>query len=186
MLFSAMSFAAPSMIEKPPSKNAPYIIGNELQAYNYPVLHTVGFTIPIYHTYPVGHTNDGKRMACNALGGDTGGTVLADTTTKCGKNCIDISTVNYVLTKAPCMWPVFPYYGVVGVCWNATNRGLYYTGKTVHNIPFYMVIEDYFVLMVLMITPNVQHCFVRKEEKNIAGVVVRLPKRRSFLGKAIS
>ncbi|MCK5818091.1 MAG: hypothetical protein KAH18_02335 [Psychromonas sp.] len=48
------------------------------------------------------------------------------------------------MSKSPCAWPRYPFYGVVGVCWNLTNRALYYTGKTVHNVQFYPIIEDYF------------------------------------------
>ena len=48
------------------------------------------------------------------------------------------------MSKSPCAWPRYPFYGVVGVCWNLTNRALYYMGKTVHNVEFYPIIEDYF------------------------------------------
>lgn len=96
-----------------------------------------------HHTYPEAFDANGTRYAWKALGSDIGGDILADTTTKCdsNKNCIDISTINYIMMQAPCIWPREHYYAVVGVCWNATNRGLYYTGKTVHNVPFYTLIE---------------------------------------------
>jgi len=138
LFFTNLSFAAPSTTEKLPSKNAQHTMGNQFEAYHY------SWIGKIDHTYPVASTNNGQRRAWHALGGDTGGQVLADTTTKCGKNCIDISTINFIETKSPCMWPAFPYYAVVGVCWNSVNRSLYYTGKTVHNIAFYPVVEDYF------------------------------------------
>lgn len=96
-----------------------------------------------HHTYPEAFDARGVRYAWKALGGDTGGDVLAETTTQCGQTqgCIDISTVNYIMSEPPCIWPHEHYYAIVGVCWNATNRGLYYTGKTVHNVPFYALIE---------------------------------------------
>lgn len=120
-----------------------HTMGNKLMVYNYlldkPILNKIAV-----HTYPVAIDNNGKRMSWNALGGKSGGTLLDDTTTQCNKDCIDISTVNYVMSEAPCIWPYEPYYAVVGVCWNAANRGLYYTGKTVHKVKFYAVIESYF------------------------------------------
>ncbi|WP_126456867.1 hypothetical protein [Sulfuriflexus mobilis] len=122
---------------------AAHIMGKKLEVYNYPLTQPVLKKIAV-HTYPVAIGNDGKHRAWKALGGDSGGEPLADTTTKCDKDCVDISNVNYVMSESPCIWPYDPYYAVVGVCWNATNRGLYHTGKTVHKVKFYAVIESYF------------------------------------------
>jgi len=96
-----------------------------------------------HHTYPEAFDANGTRYAWKALGGDSGGDVLADTTTQCEQSgtCVDLSTLNYIMTQEPCIWPHQDYYAIVGVCWNATNRGLYYTGRTVHNVPFYAIIE---------------------------------------------
>ncbi len=102
-----------------------------------------------YHTYPVvlGH-QAGDRYAWGSLGGDTGGSELEDTRIECKDNegCIDLETVSYIMSQEPCAWPgSFPrFYATVGVCWNLTNRGLYYTGKTVHKIPQYFLVETYF------------------------------------------
>jgi hypothetical protein len=117
-------------------------MGYKLQARYYPIDNPVIKKIA-NHTYPEAFDNDGKRHAWKALGGDSGGKILSDTTTECAKKekCIDISTVNYIMTESPCIWPYKNYYAVVGVCWNATNRGLFYTGKTVHKIKFYPIIE---------------------------------------------
>lgn len=120
-----------------------HTLGNKLTVYNCPLKKPVLKKVAV-HTYPVAIGNDDKRWAWKALGDDSCGTVLDDTTTECGKDCIDISTVNYVMSETPCIWPYDPYYAVVGVCWNATNRGLYYTGKTVHKVKYYAVIESYF------------------------------------------
>lgn len=97
------------------------------------------------HTYPEAFDNNSLRHAWGALGGSDGGDVLNDTTIECSSgNCIDISTINYIMSEAPCIWPVKPYYAVVGICWNATNRALYFTGKTVHNVKYYNIIEWWF------------------------------------------
>ncbi len=117
-------------------------MGHKLQARYYPLSNPVIGKVA-NHTYPEAFDDEGDRHAWKALGGDSGGKVLSDTTTECDKTegCVDISTVNYIMTESPCIWPYKDYYAVVGVCWNATNRGLFYTGKTVHNIKYYPVIE---------------------------------------------
>ncbi len=138
-MLSACSLKSPSDKE---SANNQHQMGNQLDARFYPLGGKVLQKIA-HHTYPEAFDDNAERYAWKALGGDSGGDVLADTTTKCDQNgtCIDISTVNYILTQEPCIWPYEHYYAIVGVCWNATNRGLYYTGKTVHNVPFYALIE---------------------------------------------
>ena len=97
------------------------------------------------HTYPEAFDDRNARHAWGALGGSDGGDVLNDTTIECvsGK-CIDITTIDFIMSQAPCIWPVKPYYAVVGICWNATNRGLYFTGKTVHNVKYYNIVEWWF------------------------------------------
>ena len=94
------------------------------------------------HTYLVAVDNNNLEHKWKALGGDTGGETLDGTMTN-KKDSIDITSVDYMMTKAPCIWPM-EYYAVVGVCWNACNRGLYFTGKTVHNIKFYALVEHWF------------------------------------------
>lgn len=101
------------------------------------------------HTYPIAFYGNDKNISWEALGGKEGGKILDGTTTECkkGEKCIDLSTVNYIMDEnlsKSCMWPKKEYYALVGVCWNATNRGLYFTKKTVHNIKFYPLIEDWF------------------------------------------
>ena len=119
-----------------------HLMGNKLEVRNYPVN---GLEWVAVHTYPEAFDDNDKRYAWPALGGDKGGDVLDDTTTECqGKECIDISTVNYIMSEAPCIWPVKDFYAVVGVCWNATNRGLYFTDKTVHKVKFYSLVESWF------------------------------------------
>lgn len=122
-----------------------HIMGHRLDVRDRPV-NTPVISQVAMHTYPEAFDNSNIRHAWGALGGNDGGNVLGDTTIECatGKKCIDISTVNYIMSEAPCIWPVKPYYGVVGICWNATNRGLYFTGKTVHNVKFYNIIEWWF------------------------------------------
>lgn len=121
----------------------PHDMGRKMDVRYYPVDKPIIKYIA-NHTYPEVFTNNEERKAWPALGGDKGGKELKDTTTECDKDCIDISTVDYIMSHDPCIWPNKPYYGVVGVCWNATNRGLYYTNKTVHEIPFYSVVETWF------------------------------------------
>jgi len=120
-----------------------HLMGHKLEVRNYPVESLKWVAI---HTYPEAFDDNNKRCAWDALGGSKGGDVLDDTTTECeeGKKCINISTVNYIMSEAPCIWPKKGYYAVVGVCWNATNRGLYFTQKTVHKVKFYFVVEAYF------------------------------------------
>lgn len=138
-MFSACSLKSPSE-----AKNAdtPHQMGNQMDV-RYYALGGKWMQKIAHHTYPEAFDDNAQRYAWKALGSNTGGDVLADTTTQCGNTgaCIDISTVNYIMTQAPCIWPYERYYAIVGVCWNATNRGLYYTGKTVHNVPFYALIE---------------------------------------------
>lgn len=124
---------------------AEHIMGHKLDVKDRPV-NTPVISQVAMHTYPEAVDNNNKPYAWGALGGDTGGNVLNDTTTECanGKKCIDISTINYIMKEAPCIWPVKPYYAVVGICWNATNRGLYFTGKTVHNVKYYNIVEWWF------------------------------------------
>ena len=141
-MFNACTLKSPSTQENAMSQHQ---MGNQLDARFYPLGGKVMQKIA-HHTYPEAFDDAGERYAWKALGGDSGGDILSDTTTKCDPNgtCIDISTVNYIMTQAPCIWPYEHYYAIVGVCWNATNRGLYYTGKTVHNVPFYALIEKVF------------------------------------------
>jgi hypothetical protein len=118
-----------------------HLMGNKLDVRNYPVKSLEWVAV---HTYPEAFDDNNKRYAWPALGGDEGGDVLDDTTTECqGKECIDISTVNYIMSEAPCIWPK-DFYAIVGVCWNATNRGLYFTNKTVHKVKFYNLVESWF------------------------------------------
>lgn len=98
------------------------------------------------HTYLVAEKKDGQRQVkWKAFGGDSGGSVLDDTTFE-HVNGVDINTLNYVMEEYPkgILWPKNPFYATVGVCWNACNRGLYFVHKTVHKIKFYIVIETYF------------------------------------------
>lgn len=122
-----------------------HLMGHKLDVRNYSVDYPIAKWVAV-HTYPESFDDNDKRHAWPALGGDKGGDLLDDTTTECraGEKCIDISTVDYIMSEAPCIWPKDPYYAVVGVCWNATNRGLYFTHKTVHNVKFYAVVESYF------------------------------------------
>lgn len=138
-MLSACSLKSPS---DPKSADTPHQMGVQMDV-RYYALGGKWMQKIAHHTYPEAFDANGTRYAWQALGGDSGGDVLADTTTTCDKDgaCIDISTLNYIMTEAPCIWPREHYYAVVGVCWNATNRGLYYTGKTVHNVPFYALIE---------------------------------------------
>ena len=138
-MLSACSLKSTTNKESAPIQHQ---MGHQMDVRYYPLDNPVLKKIA-HHTYPEAFDDDGQRYAWQALGGDSGGNVLADTTTKCEQNgtCIDISTVNYIMSQEPCIWPHKNYYAVVGVCWNATNRGLYYTGKTVHNVPFYTIIE---------------------------------------------
>ncbi|WP_263832645.1 hypothetical protein [Sulfurospirillum oryzae] len=140
-MLSACSLKSPSNKEIAPAP-IQHQMGNQMDARFYPLGGKLMQKIA-HHTYPEAFDDNGTRYAWKALGGDSGGDVLADTSTKCDQNgtCIDISTLNYIMTEAPCIWPHEHYYAIVGVCWNATNRGLYYTGKTVHNVPFYTLIE---------------------------------------------
>ncbi len=96
------------------------------------------------HTYLVAKKNDNifsKHWA--AFGRDSGGELLKDTMFN-EENGIDYNTINYIMTEPPCIWPKYPYYAVVGVCWNACNRGLYFAHKTVHKIKFYSIVEGWF------------------------------------------
>ncbi len=122
-----------------------HVIGYKLDAKNRPVSTPVIGQFAV-HTYPEAVDNNNKPIAWGALGGNTGGDILSNTTTECSgsRKCIDISTVNYIMSEAPCIWPVKPYYAVVGICWNATNRGLFFTGKTVHDVKFYNIAEWWF------------------------------------------
>lgn len=95
------------------------------------------------HTYLVAEDNKGLETHWAAFGRADGGKLLMDTLID-QKSSIDIDSVNYMMTKAPCMWPKNPFYAVVGVCWNACNRGLYFTHKTVHNIKHYHAVEMYY------------------------------------------
>jgi len=119
-----------------------HLMGHKLEVRNYPI---EDFEVAV-HTYPEAFDDNNKRCAWDALGGSEDGEVLDDTTTECeeGEKCIDISTVNYIMSEAPCIWPVEGFYAVVGVCWNATNRGLYFTQKTVHKVRFYFLVEASF------------------------------------------
>ena len=125
--------------------SAEHIMGHRTDVRNRPVSAPVISQFAM-HTYPEAVDNNNKPYAWGALGGNTGGDLLSGTTTECvsGKKCIDISTINYIMSEAPCIWPVKPYYAVVGICWNATNRGLYFTGKTVHEVKFYNIVEWWF------------------------------------------
>ncbi|AOO65003.1 hypothetical protein [Sulfurospirillum halorespirans] len=138
-MLSACSLKNPSHKE---SAENPHQMGDQMDV-RYYALGGKWMQKIAHHTYPEAFDANGTRYAWKALGGDSGGDILADTTTKCDKDgaCIDLSTLNYIMTEAPCIWPYEHYYAIVGVCWNATNRGLYYTGKTVHNVPFYALIE---------------------------------------------
>lgn len=123
---------------------AQHIMGRRLDVRDRPVSTPVISQVAM-HTYPEAFDGSNVRHAWGALGGNDGGDVLGDTTLECvSGNCIDISTINYIMSEAPCIWPVKPYYAVVGICWNATNRGLYFTGKTVHNVKYYNIIEWWF------------------------------------------
>jgi hypothetical protein len=140
-MLNACSFKSSSNKESVPVQQE-HQMGKQLDARYYPLGGKLMQKIA-HHTYPEAFDDNGTRYAWKALGGDSGGNVLDDTTTQCDQNgtCIDISTLNYIMTEEPCIWPHEHYYAIVGVCWNATNRGLYYTGKTVHNVPFYTLIE---------------------------------------------
>ena len=143
MILISFIFNACSMKSTAEQENAStHLKGDKIDVRYYP-LKTPVLKYFANHTYPEAFDKDENRHAWKALGGDSGGKVLSGTTTKCpqGSGCIDISTINYIMTEEPCIWPYKNYYAVVGVCWNATNRGLYYTGKTVHNIPHYVLIE---------------------------------------------
>lgn len=97
-----------------------------------------------YHTYVRIDGYNDKSYAWGAFGDNEGGEPLADTTTTCEDgSCIDAHTVAYMMHRLPCRWPTAAY-AQAGVCWNLTNRGLYYTGKTVHNVTNYAVIEGLF------------------------------------------
>ncbi len=118
-----------------------HTMGYKIDSRYYPIRITAGIA---NHTYLEAFDDTGERHAWGAFGGSTSGKVLADTTSECGKqeNCIDISTVNYMMTEKPCFFKgAYNGFTGVGVCWNMVNRGLYYTGKTVHKIPHYWVIE---------------------------------------------
>ncbi len=96
--------------------------------------------VVVKHTYPM-VDEGGVYHSWGALGRNTGGDGLAGTRTVCEEEaCIDLETVAYIMTEEPCIWPKRRFYNVAGVCWNATNRGLYYTNKTVYRIPFYTAI----------------------------------------------
>lgn len=92
--------------------------------------------------------DDVETLAFGAFGENTGGSALGGTETSCPENrdhsCIDTETVAFMMEKEPCKWPVNTGYARVGVCWNLANRGLYYTGKTVNEVPYYVVIETAF------------------------------------------
>ncbi len=106
------------------------------------------------HTYPAVYQNvpdlientPYTRHSWSAYGRKTGGKILKGTETVCKEHedCIDLQTVNFIMSKAPCYWPKKGHYARTGVCWNITNRGLYYTNKTVSNVPWYSVVETMF------------------------------------------
>lgn len=125
---------------------ADHLMGHRLNVRDYPAHITVIQELGAVHTYPEAFEKNENRHAWGALGGHEGGNVLGDTTTECmaDQKCIDISTVNFILSESPCIWPVKPYYAVVGICWNAANRGLFYTQKTVHNVKYYNIVEWWF------------------------------------------
>ena len=126
-------------------ENKNHLMGDKLEA-RYLPLKTPVVGLFANHTYPIAFYENDKNISWGALGRKDGGKILSDTTTDCGNRgkCIDISTVNYIMSEEPCIWPYENYYGVVGVCWNATNRGLFFTDKTVHNVKFYTIIETWF------------------------------------------
>ncbi|MFA8451377.1 MAG: hypothetical protein ACEPOW_11855 [Bacteroidales bacterium] len=93
------------------------------------------------HTYLIGYSNDGSEFKrWNAFGRDEGGHMLEGTLTSC-KDTVDLDSVNFMMTEPPCAWPEQSYYGIVGVCWNLCNRGLYFTHKTVENVKHYAIVE---------------------------------------------
>jgi hypothetical protein len=93
------------------------------------------------HTYLVAEETDGTKRTWKAFGREIGGELLEKTKTE-DDDSIDLSIIDYLMTEAPGMWAKYPFYFNVGVCWNACNRGLFITGKTVHEIPFYSLIES--------------------------------------------
>ena len=135
--------AARLSAQQMPAGGSEHVLGKKLTVYHVPLNNLAG-KLGVYHTYPVAIDNGGKQWPWGALGRKSGGTVLADTTTQCNKDCIDVSTVNFLMSEAPCIWPYKRFYAVVGVCFNAANRGLYYTGKTVHKVKYYRLVEMYF------------------------------------------
>lgn len=143
VLLTTVLIATTGLLEAQPDQGGskPHTLGKELMAYEIPVRHKIAKYVAM-HTYPVAFDNNGIRFAWEALGSKTGGTALPGTTTRCEEDCIDITTIDYIMTESPpCIWPYKGFYGVVGVCWNAANRGLYYTGKTVSKVKFYPIIE---------------------------------------------
>ncbi len=100
----------------------------------------------IDHTYVELDTYTNETMAFGAFGDNTGGKPLDETESHCDGNqkCIDVKTVSYMMLSKPCKWPAASGYGRVGVCWNLVNRGLYYTGQTVHKVPYWTIIESFF------------------------------------------
>lgn len=99
----------------------------------------------VYHTYLKVDGYNGKSYTWGAFGNNSGGDTLEGTETTCedGETCIDNNTVAFMMHSSPCKWPTTAY-AQVGVCWNLTNRGLYYTNTTVSNVPYWIVIEGLF------------------------------------------
>lgn len=103
------------------------------------------FSSVIYHTYLEIDGYNKETYAWGAFGGNSGGDIVEGTERKCdeGETCIDSNTVAFMMHSNPCKWPVGAY-ARVGVCWNLTNRGLYYTDTTVSDVPYWIVIEGLF------------------------------------------
>jgi len=89
---------------------------------------------PADHTYVKAMKENGACEAWPCFGRDSGGKVLLDTDSEIPGDAVDV--VGRLVDTPPCKWPDH-FYLIIGVCHQLANRGLYYTGDTVHRARMY-------------------------------------------------